>query len=87
MVIIRLFAMMFVFLTIVYVCLSLYSRAVRKGKLEEQWFQEGQPGDKESFVKEGLEDYSNSLRRKLLLGVYILPFTAVAVIIYVQNWL
>lgn len=87
MVIIRLFVMMFVVLTVIYVSLSLYSRSVRKDKLEEEWFQEGQHGDKDAFVKAGLEEYNNSLRRKLLLAVYVIPFSLVAIIIYVQNWM
>ena len=37
----------FIVLTIIYVCLSLYSRSVRKGKLEEWWEEEGRPGDRE----------------------------------------
>lgn len=87
MVIIRLFGMLFVFLTVVYICLSLYSRAVRKDKLEEEWFQDGQHGDKDAFIKAGLEDYNGSLRKKLLLGVYVIPFSLIAIIIYVQNWM
>ncbi len=87
MVIIRLFGMLFLFLTVVYICLSLYSRAVRKDKLEEEWFQEGQPGEKDAFIKEGLTEYNNSLRKKLLLGVYVIPFSLIAIIIYVQNWM
>ena len=33
----RLMVVGFVVLTVIYVCLSLYSRAVRKGKLRAQW--------------------------------------------------
>ena len=87
MVIIRLFGMLFVFLTVVYICLSLYSRAVRKDKLEEEWFQDGQPGDKDTFIKAGLEAYNGSLRKKLLLGVYVIPFSLIVIVIYVQNWM
>ncbi|WP_224826229.1 hypothetical protein [Cognatishimia sp. MH4019] len=87
MVIIRLFGMLFIFLTVVYICLSLYSRAVRKDKLEEEWFQEGQPGEKDAFIKAGLKEYNDSLRKKLLLGVYVIPFSLIAIIIYVQNWM
>ncbi|MEL7211799.1 MAG: hypothetical protein AAGK92_03995 [Pseudomonadota bacterium] len=87
MVIIRLFLMLFAFLTVIYVCLSLYSRSARKEKLEEQYFQEGQPGDKDAFIKAGLEDYNGSLRKKLLLGVYVIPFSLIAILIYVQNWM
>ena len=76
----------FVVLTVVYVCLSLYSRAVRRDKLEKEWDEEGMTGDKEAFVDNGLRDYDGSVRRKLILGVYIIPVTAVAAIIYFTNF-
>ncbi|MCE8005578.1 hypothetical protein [Aestuariivita sp.] len=83
----RLLFIVLVVLTIVYACLSLYSRSVRKGKLEERWAQEGMPGDRETFVREGLEEYDGSIRRKLILGVYIIPLTLIAVLIYVTNFM
>ena len=83
----RLLFIILVVLTIVYVCLSLYSRSVRRGKLEERWAQEGMPGDRETFVREGLEEYDGSIRRKLILGVYIVPLTLIAVLIYVTNFM
>lgn len=76
----------FVVLTVVYICLSLYSRAVRRDKLEKEWDEEGMTGDKEAFVDNGLRDYDGSVRRKLILGVYIIPVTAVAAIIYFTNF-
>ena len=82
----RLFIMAVIVLTIVYVCLSFYSRAVRREKLEERWHEEGIGGDKEVWVKQGLEEYDGSIRRKLILGVYIVPFTLMAVIIYLTNF-
>ena len=76
----------FVVLTIIYVSLSFYSRAVRRGKLEAEWDEEGMTGDKEAWVDEGLEDYDGSLRRKLILGVYIVPVTLVMLLIYFVNF-
>ncbi len=76
----------FVVLTIIYFSLSLYSRAVRRGKLEQEWDEEGMTGDKDAFIREGLEDYDGSLRRKLILGVYIVPVTLVILIIYLTNF-
>lgn len=83
----RLLFVLLIVQTIVYVCLSLYSRAKRRDKLEAQWDAEIREGDRESFVREGLEDYDGSLRRKLLLGVYIVPLTAIAVLVYVTNYM
>ena len=61
----RLMVVGFVVLTVIYVCLSLYSRAVRKGKLRAQWHEGPQDQTLDAFLDEGLEDYDKSLRRKL----------------------
>jgi Ca2+/Na+ antiporter len=82
----RLLVVGFLVLSVVYICLSLYSRAVRRDKLEREWDEEIQQGDREEFVKAGLRDYDGSLRRKLILGVYIVPLTVISVIIYLTNF-
>lgn len=84
---IRLFFIAFIVLSVVYICLSFYSRSVRRGKLEAEWDENKGPGDRETFIREGLEDYDGSLRRKLILGVYVVPFSLVALLIYVTNYL
>lgn len=83
---VRLLGMAFIVLTIVYICLSLYSRAVRKGKLRAEWDENQGPGDRDSFVQQGLTEYDGSLRRKLILGVYIVPTIIVLAIIYFTNF-
>ena len=83
----RLLVFGFLALSVVYVCLSLYSRAVRRGKLETEWDEEIKEGDREAFVKEGLTEYDGSLRRKLILGVYIIPISLVSFIIYATNFM
>ncbi|MGR3273254.1 hypothetical protein DU478_03900 [Thalassococcus profundi] len=82
----RLFVVAFVVLTIVYICVSLYSRSVRRGKLEAEWDEEGMTGDRDAFIRQGLKEYDNSLRRKLILGVYIVPMCLVGLIIYLNNF-
>jgi len=82
----RLVIIGFVVLTVIYFALSLYSRAVRKAKLETWWEEEGRPGDLDAYVEAGLRDYEGSLRRKLIWGVYVVPVTAVALIIYFTNF-
>lgn len=81
----RLIIVGFVALTIIYLCLSWYSRSVRRQKLEEEWHQNPQ-GDKQAFVEQGLEDYDGSLRRKLIWGVYVVPTALVVLIIYLTNF-
>ncbi len=82
---IRLIVMLFVVMTIVYVCLSFYSRAVRRSKLKEKWEAGRKLVDRDTFVRRGLERYDGSIRRKLLLGVYIVPILVIGLIIYLTN--
>lgn len=84
---IRLLLALLVVQTIAYVGVSLYSRRVRRGKLEARWAERALPGDKEVFVQRGLTRYDNSFRRKLILGVYIVPWVAISVLIYVVNFM
>ncbi|RKF16120.1 hypothetical protein D6850_00685 [Roseovarius spongiae] len=76
----------FLFLSVIYVALSLYSRAVRAGKLRAEWDASGRSGDKEAFVEAGLKEYDGSVRRKLILLVYIIPMAAMGTIIYLTNF-
>lgn len=82
----RLLVFGFLVLSVIYVCLSLYSRSVRRGKLEAEWDEEIKEGDRDAFVREGLEDYDGSLRRKLILGVYVIPICLISFIIYATNF-
>ena len=83
---VRLVGMGFVVLTVIYVCLSFYSRAVRKDKLRKKWDAGLRKVDRDTFVRRGLEKYDGSIRRKLILGVYIIPVVVVSVIIYLTNF-
>ncbi len=83
---IRLVIMLFVALTVVYVSLSFYSRAVRKSKLRQKWHDGKQLVDRDTFVQRGLERYDSSIRRKLIWGVYVVPLVVIGVIIYLTNF-
>jgi len=83
---VRLMIVGFIVLTVIYVCLSFYSRSVRKGKLREQWHDGPQDQPVEAFLEEGLKDYDKSLRRKLILSVYVIPVILVSVIVYLTNF-
>ncbi|MDF1718756.1 MAG: hypothetical protein P1U75_19125 [Antarcticimicrobium sp.] len=77
-----------VVLTVVYVVLSVYSRIVRRRKLAERWdSKDVLTVDRETFIRRGLERYDRSFRRKLILGVYIVPLTVIAILIYVTNFM
>ncbi|GFE65238.1 hypothetical protein [Litoreibacter roseus] len=71
---------------IVYFVLSIWSRSVRRKKLGEEWDEEVQTGDRAAYVEEGLEDYDQSLRRKLILGVFVVPYLVIGLLVYVMNF-
>lgn len=84
----RLLFVMLIVLTVVYVGVSIYSRRVRRAKLAARWDQKDiLTVDREAFIERGLKKYDNSIRRKLILGVYIIPLGAVAVLVYVTNFM
>ncbi|QFT74773.1 hypothetical protein [Ruegeria sp. THAF33] len=83
----RLLLILLVIQTIAYVGLSFYSRSIRRRKLENWWDEKGKTGNKEAFVERGLHVYDNSFRRKLILGVYIVPWVAIGALIYIVNYM
>ncbi|WP_170575332.1 hypothetical protein [Ruegeria atlantica] len=83
----RLILILLVIQTIAYVALSLYSRGVRRRKLATWWDEKGKRGDKDAFIERGLHVYDNSFRRKLILGVYIVPWVAIGALIYIVNYM
>ncbi|MCO8145094.1 hypothetical protein NHN26_07625 [Rhodovulum tesquicola] len=82
----RFLLMGFVVLTVVYVSVSLYSRAMRRQKLRRHWDEKIGTGDRDAFVRKGLALYDRSLRRRLILGVYIIPMIVVGTIVYIVNY-
>jgi len=83
----RLLFVLLIVLTVVYVVLSLYFRAVRKAKLKRYWKERGLTSDREAYVRRGLKRYDGSIRRKLILLVYIIPLGAIALLVYVTNFM
>jgi len=76
--------------TIVYVLVSIYSRSVRRERLENEWdtdpAREGLPRDeRDAYIEAGIEAYRHSLRKRLIWLVYIVPLVAISVIVYVVN--
>ena len=76
-----------IILTVIYVGLSIYSRLVRRRKLIAHWEKKGLHGDREAFLKRGMRQYDKSFRKKLLLGVYVIPLGAIALLIYITNFM
>ena len=53
----------FLILTVVYLLVSVYSRSVRRERLEKQFDAGDVPGDRDAYVEKGMEAYRHGLRR------------------------
>ncbi len=87
----RLAFFMYVGLTIIYFVTSIYSRSVRRERLEKEWdtdpAREGAPQDgRQAFIDEGLKAYDSGLKKRLLLLIYIIPTIGFLATIYFINW-
>lgn len=86
---IRLLIFGFLGLSVVYLAISFYSRSVRKEKLEDRWA-EDHPEDDDSperdiFIRDGMVQYQNGIRPKLILLVYVVPTVLVIASLIVTN--
>ena len=79
----------FLALGVLYICISLYSRSVRREKLEKEWDvnppEGATPQMRSSFIEDGMAVYEGGLRKKLILLVFIVPPVVVGTIIYLIN--
>lgn len=71
-------------MTIAYFVISIYSRSVRREKLEKSWDQDNPDNTDEAardaFIENGIAEYDAGFRPKLILLVYVVPTVLVAVI-------
>ena len=82
----RLAFFMYVGLTIIYFVTSIYSRSVRREKLEKRWASDGLEGDRETWIEDGMKAYEHGLKKKLMWLIYIIPTIGFLVTIYLINW-
>ncbi len=86
---VRLVVFGFLILSVVYLCIMLYSRSVRREKLEDEWDENppenATPDMRMTFIASGMAVYESGLRKKLILLVFVIPPLAVGTIIYFIN--
>ena len=83
---IRLILMALVFLTVIYFLVSIYSRSVRRERLEKRFDAGGVEGDRDAYIADGMQHYERGLRKRLIWLVIILPLAAMAATVYFVNW-
>lgn len=80
----------FVLLTAVYWIVSVYSRSVRREKLEQEWVSEDRSGmgpkDREAFLQDGMKEYDRGFRKKLIWLIYIIPIVVAVTIFIITNF-
>jgi hypothetical protein len=78
----------FLGLSILYLMVSVYSRSVRRERLEDQWAENNPGGDlsgRDAYIEQGMANYERGFRKKLIALVYVVPIIAVATIFYLTN--
>ena len=78
----------FVVLTAIYFVVSIYSRSVRRERLEKHWDHDnpgGDPAARADYINAGMAKYETGFRKKLIFLVYVVPIVTVGVIMYLVN--
>ncbi|WP_296424794.1 hypothetical protein [Yoonia sp.] len=79
----------FIGLSIIYVSIAVYSKSVRRERLEDEFDANPPEGAdaaaRDTYIAEGMAAYHRSLRPKLIGLVYVVPLIVVSVIVYVIN--
>lgn len=84
--IIRLAFFGFIGLSVVYWLVSVYSRSVRRERLEQEFDAGGVAGVRDDYIKAGMDHYQHGLRRKLIVLVYVIPAMVAVLTIYFVNY-
>ena len=82
----RMLIPLLILLSLAYAVAAWRGRSKARDRLEQEWENEGRTGDRDSFVDEGLEDYSGSFRRKMLLAIYVVPLFLIGLMVYLTNY-
>lgn len=83
---IRNLVIIFLLLTLAYAVLSATSNFRQRQKLKSEYHGETEIESKDDFVERGLRDYNRSVRPKMLLGVYIIPFIILVTLIWLAQY-
>lgn len=87
----RLAFILYVGLTIAYFLTAIYSRSVRREKLEKEWDtdparEDATQVERSAFIEDGMVHYEKGLKKRLLWLIYIIPTIGFVATIYFVNW-
>ena len=79
----------FIVLTVIYYFVSIYSRSIRRERLEDDWAEEPREDSsetaREAFIDAGMAKYEAGFRKKLILLIYVIPTLLIGTLVYVIN--
>ena len=81
----RVLFLFFLVLVAVYLVLSVWLRLGERRRLAAEWEQGDRTVDRDIFIREGMETYDRSLRKRLLWLVIVLPMAGLLVLLYLLN--
>ncbi len=79
----------FIILTVIYFLVSIYSRSIRRERLEGEWEEKEREDTsevaREAFIEAGMAKYEAGFRKKLILLIYVIPTLLIGTLVYVIN--
>lgn len=86
---IRLIVLGFIGLSVVYFAISIFSRSIRRERLEKEWDanppEGGDLAARDTYIEDGMTEYEGGFRKKLIVLVYVIPPLIVVGILYLTN--
>lgn len=79
----RFFVPLLILQTIAYAVAVINARWRRARRLETEWEAQNRPGELDDFIDQGLDAFEKTLRYKLLLAIYIVPWVA---LVFIVQW-
>ena len=86
----------FVVTTVIYLLVAIYSRSVRRERLEKEFDASFPPAsgpesgdvisDRDTYIAEGMQAYEKGLRSRLIGLIYVLPVVVFMAIVYGVNY-
>ncbi|MFT4619344.1 MAG: uncharacterized membrane protein (DUF485 family) [Sulfitobacter sp.] len=84
--VLRLFALLFAVLTLLYMIMSFMLRQIALKEAREEWEALDARINWETYLERQMKVHNRSMKRKLIVGVYILPTALVASLVYFVNF-
>ncbi|HID67893.1 MAG TPA: hypothetical protein EYP31_06475 [Roseibacterium sp.] len=81
----RVAIVMMVGLSVVYICMFFYLRSGARMRLEEDWVNQGRPGEREAWVEQRIAPVASRIRLWLVLGVYVIPVIGLTAFVWLSN--